>query len=191
MSQIEVKANFTVDEAGVVEGIAWPFGSPDRVGDLIEKGAFATAVAPIPMLAFHEQRETVGVWDSIMDSDAGLQVKGRLLIKDLPRAREVRAMIRERALSGLSIGFSTTKAAPGPGVRGRAISALKLLGISVVAVPAHLGARISGIIEAIEMLDDQDAAANAVAALIRMANELAANIVNDLGSINLPEGGAA
>ena len=44
MSKIEVKANFTVDEAGQIEGLAWPFGSPDRVGDMIEKGAFATAM---------------------------------------------------------------------------------------------------------------------------------------------------
>jgi HK97 family phage major capsid protein len=71
-----------------------------------------------------------------------LQVKGRLLIEDLPRAREVRAMIREKALSGLSIGFSTTKAAPRRG-GGRTISALELLEISVVAVPAHPGARIT------------------------------------------------
>lgn len=143
MSQIEFKANFTVDEAGVVEGIAWPFGSPDRVGDVIEKGAFAQALPPIPMLAFHEQRETVGVWDEITETPEGLQVKGRLLIEDLPRAREVRAMIRERALSGLSIGFSTTKAAPRKGTRGRSISGLELLEISVVAVPAHPGARIT------------------------------------------------
>lgn len=143
MSQIEVKASFTVDEAGVVEGIAWPFGTPDRVGDLIEKGAFASALPPIPMLAFHEQRETVGVWDEITEREDGLHVKGRLLIEDLPRAREVRAMIRERALSGLSIGFATTKAAPRRGARGRTISGLDLLEISVVAVPAHPGARIT------------------------------------------------
>ncbi|TJZ93852.1 phage major capsid protein [Paracoccus gahaiensis] len=142
MSQIEVKANFTVDEAGVIEGIAWPFGSPDRVGDLIELGAFAKAMPPIPMLAFHEQRETVGVWDSIEERPDGLHVKGRLLIEDLPRAREVRAMIRERALSGLSIGFASTKAAPRRG-GGRTISALDLLEISVVAVGAHPGARIT------------------------------------------------
>ncbi|MFN4101498.1 MAG: HK97 family phage prohead protease, partial [Pararhodobacter sp.] len=127
----------------MVEGIAWPFGSPDRVGDLIEKGAFAKALPPIPMLAFHEQRETVGVWDEITETPEGLRVKGRLLIEDLPRAREVRAMIRERALSGLSIGFATTKSAPRRGTRGRTIAALDLLEISVVAVPSHPGARIT------------------------------------------------
>lgn len=147
MSKIEVKANFTVDEAGHIEGLAWPFGSPDRVGDMIEKGAFATAKAPIPMLAFHEQREAVGVWDEIIETDAGLQVKGRLLIADLPRAREVHALIRERALSGLSIGFASTKAMPRRGTRGRTISALDLLEISVVAVGAHPGARITSVKE--------------------------------------------
>ena len=143
MSCIEVKANLTVDDAGVVEGIAWPFGSPDAVGDIIVKGAFATAAAPIPMLAFHDQREVVGVWEDITETPEGLKVKGRLLIDDLPRAREVRAMIRARAASGLSIGFSNTKSLPRRGTRGRTISGLDLLEISVVAVPSHPGARIT------------------------------------------------
>lgn len=142
MSQIEVKANLTVDEAGHVEGIAWPFGSPDAVGDIIVKGAFASAAAPIPMLAFHDQREVVGVWEEIAETPEGLKVKGRLLIDDLPRAREVRAMIRARAASGLSIGFAGANAMPRRGTRGRTISALNLMEISVVAIPSHPGARI-------------------------------------------------
>ncbi|WP_444665769.1 phage major capsid protein [Cereibacter changlensis] len=141
--RIEIKAALTVDDAGAITGIAWPFGSPDRVGDVIEKGAFATAMLPLPMLWAHDQGQVVGVWDQIAETDAGLTVKGRLLVEDVARAREVRAMIHAGAVSGLSIGFVTKTASPR--ARGRTITALDLHEISVVAVPCHPGAQITSI----------------------------------------------
>jgi hypothetical protein len=85
----------------------------------------------------------IGVWDEIAETADALTVKGRLLVEDVERAREVRAMIRAGAVSGLSIGF-VTKAAT-PRARGRTITALDLHEISVVAVPAHPGAQITSI----------------------------------------------
>lgn len=152
MSQIEFKAAITVDDSGTVEGIAWPFGAPDRVGDVIEKGAFAKSLPPIPMLAFHDQRDAVGVWDEITEGEDGLHVKGRLLVEGVTRARELQALIRAKAVGGLSIGFTTKKAAPRAG-GGRNIAALELLEISLVAVPAHPGARITSSKE-LAMTDD-------------------------------------
>lgn len=152
MSKIEVKAQFTVDEAGMVEGIAWPFGTPDRVGDVIERGAFSKALPPLPMLASHDRKDTVGVWDEIIETDQGLTVKGRLLVNDVQRAAEVRSLIQAGALRGLSIGFASRKAMPRRG-GGRTISDLELLEISVVAVPAHSGARITSAKEH-DMSDD-------------------------------------
>lgn len=142
MDKLEFKAALTVTDEGAIEGIAWPFGSPDRVGDVIEKGAFATARTPLPVLFAHDQAQAVGVWDSIVETDEGLQVKGRLLIDDVARAREVRALVREGAVGGLSIGFTTKQAVTRKG-GGRTITALDLVEISVVSVPAHPGARIT------------------------------------------------
>lgn len=142
MDKIEVKADFQVDEAGAISGIAWPFGSQDRVGDVIERGAFSKSLPPLPMLDSHDQKSTVGVWDEITETDEGLSVKGRLLVNDVARASEVRALVQAGALRGLSIGFASRKALPRKG-GGRTISELELLEISVVAVPAHPGARIT------------------------------------------------
>ena len=142
MSKIECKAQFSVDDSGAVEGLAWPFGTPDRVGDVIEKGAFAKALPPLPMLAGHDQTQAVGVWEEITETSEGLSVKGRLLVNDVQRAAEVRSLIKAGALRGLSIGFASRKALPRKG-GGRTISDLELLEISVVAVPAHPGARIT------------------------------------------------
>ena len=142
MSRIECKAQLTVDEAGTVTGIAWPFGSPDRVGDVIMPGAFKKALPPLPMLAGHDQTQTVGVWEEITETAEGLVVKGRLLINEVQRAAEVRSLIQAGAQRGLSIGFASRKALPRKG-GGRTISDLELLEISVVSVPCHPHARIT------------------------------------------------
>lgn len=141
MERIECKAQFTVDDAGAISGIAWPFSGPDRVGDVIERGAFK-ALPPLPMLDTHDQAKAVGVWEEIIETAEGLAVKGRLLIEDVERAREVRALVRAGAMRGLSIGFASKKAAPRKG-GGRTIAELDLMKISICAVPAHPGARIT------------------------------------------------
>lgn len=140
--RIEIKAQISVTDEGEITGLAWPFGAPDRMGDLIEKGAFA-APATLPMLFAHDQAQVIGVWNEIAEAPEGLIVKGKLLIEDVARAREVRAMIRAGAVSGLSIGFITKAAKPRP--RGRTITSLDLHEISIVAVPMHPDAQITSI----------------------------------------------
>lgn len=140
--RIEIKAALTVSDAGEITGLAWPFGSADRVGDVIAKGAFS-GPATVPMLFAHDHGQVVGVWDEIAETAEGLTVKGKLLVDDVERAREVRAMIRAGAIGGLSIGF-VTKDAQRAG-RGRKITALELYEVSIVAVPCHPGAKITSL----------------------------------------------
>ena len=140
--RIEIKAQLTATETGEITGTAWPFGSADRVGDVIEKGAFDQP-ASLPMLFAHDQAQVIGLWESVTETPEGLTVKGRLLVDEVERAREVRAMIRAGAVSGLSIGFVTKDATRHP--KGRTIKALALHEISVVAVPCHPGAQITSL----------------------------------------------
>lgn len=140
--RLEIKATLSVSDEGEITGIAWPFGTPDRVGDVIEKGAFSMP-ASLPMLFGHDQTQVIGVWDEISESEQGLIVKGRVLSDDIARAKEVRAMVKAGAVSGLSIGFVTTKATRN--TKGRNITALDLHEISVVAVPCHPGAQITSL----------------------------------------------
>lgn len=143
MDRLELKATIAVDDAGAITGTAWPFGSPDRVGDVIEKGAFASARPPVPMLFGHDPNDPVGAWTDLFEEADGFKVKGRLLVDDVARAREVRALVQAGAVSGLSIGFTTRKAAPRRG-GGRTISALDLVEVSLVSIPMHPGARVTG-----------------------------------------------
>lgn len=185
MDKLELKAAFSVSDAGEITGMAWPFGSPDRVGDVIEKGAFA-APGHLPMLFAHDQAQAVGVWDSIEETAEGLQVKGRLLINEVARAREVRALIREKAVTGLSIGFVSRKAKTRP-TGGRTITALDLHEISIVAVPCHPGATITSmkaasdgpapITKGNQMENEQPASAPEIAELEKKADGATAAVV--------------
>lgn len=147
LDRIEFKAAFTADDAGLVEGMAWDFSSADRVGDVIEPAAFASAIGKsLPMLFAHDQAQVVGTWDAVTVEADGLKVKGRLLVDDVARAKEVRALVRAKSVTGLSVGFLTKKAAPRKG-GGRTISDLDLMEVSLVAIPAHPGAQISSVKE--------------------------------------------
>ncbi|MGF7160326.1 HK97 family phage prohead protease [Rhodoligotrophos appendicifer] len=141
MNRLEFKADLSTDDAGAITGLAWPFGSADHIGDMIEKGAF-TGPAKIPMLFGHDPKQPIGVWESATETNTGLEVRGRLLVDDVARAREVHALVKAGALSGLSIGFRTKKAITRKG-GGRTIQLLELAEISLVTIPMHPGAKVT------------------------------------------------
>lgn len=198
-NRIEIKAALTVTDEGEITGIAWPFGSADRVGDVIEKGAI-TAPDSLPMLFAHDQAQVIGVWDHIAETDEGLTVKGRLLVDDVERAREVRAMIQSKAVSGLSIGFVTKQAKRN--AKGRTITAAHLHEISVVAVPCHPGAQITSIksddapkketpMENEDLIDDQNepqTPANEPQIDIKAFDEIKARLDKIEAKANRPQG---
>lgn len=140
MDNLELKASLAIDDAGAITGNAWPFGSPDSVGDIILKGAFGSIMPDLPILYQHNPADLVGTWTEAKETAEGLTVKGQLHI-DHPRARSIRTMLRSGLIGGLSIGFRT-KFATKQG-RNRIISALDLAEISLVRDPAHPRARIT------------------------------------------------
>ena len=161
---VECKASISVSDAGAIAGVAWPFGSADRLGDMIEPGAFKSAQPPVPMLFAHDPADPVGAWDAIVEKSDGLHVAGHLLVDDVARAREVRALVKAGAVTGLSIGFVTKKAVARKG-GGRTIKALELAEISLVSIPMHPGARVTGAKSAAAAIALADAINRAAAAL--------------------------
>jgi len=144
MERLEFKASVTAGLEGRIEGLASVFGALDRGGDIVSKGAFAAAAAPIPMLDSHHIDTPIGVWDEITETAEGLAVKGRLLVDDVPRAAEVLALIEAGAMRGLSIGYIAKKSARRAN-GARDLLAVDLVEISVVAVPMCAGATISAV----------------------------------------------
>lgn len=141
MERLELKSNLAVDDKGTISGAAWLWGTPDRVGDIITKGAVSVVTDDLPMLFKHDVGQPIGLWNEVKQTDAGLEVKGRLFVQESDRAKAVRGMIQSGLVSGLSIGFRTKEASR----RGsnRVISALDLVEISVVPNPSHPRARIT------------------------------------------------
>jgi HK97 family phage prohead protease len=166
MDKLEVKAQLAAGDDGAITAIAWPFGVADRVGDMIEPGAFKGVNLPMPMLFGHDKNDPVGVWEAAEEKADGLHLTGRLLVNDVARAREVHALVKSGAVRGVSIGFITRKAAP-RGRGGRTISSLELLETSLVALPMHPGARVTSAKSAIAALGIADAINRATAHLSR------------------------
>lgn len=139
LERIEIKTALGLNDAGTITGLAWPFGSADRVGDMIEKGAFNVS-GPIPMLYEHDPAQTVGVWSGATETEAGLEVLGEVF-GGMKRAQDVRGLVRKGLIGGLSIGFRTNTSFVRSG-GGRTITSLDLAEISLVRNPMHSGARV-------------------------------------------------
>jgi len=151
MDRLFVETKFLTDEAGAISGIAWKFDQPDRIGDVIEKGAFADTPLPLPMLFGHDQNEPIGTWDIMAEKSDGLHIEGKMLVDDVVRAREVSALVKAGSITGISIGFITKKANARPG-GGRTIKQLEMLEVSLVTLPMHPGAKITSAKSAVEAI---------------------------------------
>lgn len=152
MDRLFIETKVAASDEGTVTGLAWKFGTPDRIGDVILPGAFSKAVMPIPMLFGHDLSDPVGTWDSATEKSDGLHLAGKMLISDVVRAKEVFALVKSGAARGLSIGFITKKAKSLPG-GGREISDLELLEASIVTIPMHASARVRSAKSAVEALN--------------------------------------
>lgn len=142
MDRLEVKAEIEIDDAGTVTGLAWPW-SPDQVGDEIERGAFSFPAA-LPIVIEHNERDVVGVWESLTETDAGLEVKGRLFVEGIKPAREARTRLQTNQMKGLSIGFSWKECEQLPS-GGRRFKSVHITEISLCRRPVHPGARVTAI----------------------------------------------
>lgn len=100
-----------LDEAGYIEGMAAAYGNVDYGNDRILPGAARKSLAgrsSIPMLLYHDQRRPVGKWGKLTDTDTGLLVEGKISTKTRDGG-EAYELVKDGALSALSIGYNATK----------------------------------------------------------------------------------
>ena len=104
---MEIKS---LNEKGEIEGYASVFGNLDRNGDIVERGAFKKTIEEFsagkkPKLLWqHDTAEPIGIIDELFEDDHGLFVKAHLLM-DLPKAKEVYLLLKNKALDSFSIGY--------------------------------------------------------------------------------------
>jgi hypothetical protein len=93
------------------------------------------------MLWSHSPSEVIGKWTSLRETGDGLEVRGKLTLA-VAKAAEAWALIKDNAISGLSIGYRTIRAAKGKDGT-RILHEVDLFEVSIVGMPAAGAARIT------------------------------------------------
>ncbi|MFG6083912.1 HK97 family phage prohead protease [Paracoccus litorisediminis] len=144
--ELEIK-NLT--DEGVIEGYASIFNNVDAGGDKVVPGAFVESLAKarqvgrtVKMLWHHDPSQPIGIWEDLAEDGKGLRGRGRLVM-EVPKAREVHALMKAGAVGGLSIGYRTIKAEPEGNVR--LLKQVELFEVSPVTFPMNDRAKISSV----------------------------------------------
>ncbi len=148
MKYLETIKIKSFSEKGEIEGYASVFDEIDSYGDIVVKNAFSQAISDtkkgnMPKLLWqHDISSPIGVINEISEDEHGLFVKAQLLL-DLPKAKEIYTLLKNKAIDGFSIGYR---------IRNQYIkndhnylTDLELLEISIVTFPACKSATIENI----------------------------------------------
>lgn len=138
-----------LSEDGTFEGYGSIFGNVDSYGEKVMPGAFVASLAKhrregssVLMLWQHNPSEPIGIWEDLAEDSKGLWGKGRLIL-EVQKARETHALMKAKAIGGLSIGYREVKVTPEGNVRN--LEELDLREISPVSFPANRRARIEAV----------------------------------------------
>lgn len=142
----------SIDERGVFEGYGSVFGVEDHYREVVERGAFAKTLARwrakgrMPALLWqHDRDKPIGVYEDMTEDEHGLAVRGRLLIDEVPLAREAWALVKAGAIGGLSIGYRTERAEFDDRRGVLLLKELDLWETSLVTFPANEAATVTSI----------------------------------------------
>ena len=145
----EIKA---VSDDGLFSGYASVFDNVDSYGDIVRKGAFVESIGEWeakgkmpPILWNHDPSDPIGVYTKMQEDDKGLFVEGRLLIDDVPRARQTHALMKAGAIDGLSIGYKIKEYSFDVENDIRELLKLNLGEVSIVTFPANPETRIEAV----------------------------------------------
>lgn len=145
---LQIKA---AGEDGVVEGYGSMFGVRDSYDDIIAPGAFEQTLAAhkaagtMPaMLWQHGADRPIGIWTDMVEDEKGLKITGQLAMETV-LGREAHALLKMRALNGLSIGFMSKQWTYDRSTDVRTITEIDLWEVSLVTFPANQAARVTNV----------------------------------------------
>lgn len=148
MSKLKTKAiDFNVkaiDDDGFFSGYCSVFDVEDSYGDVVKAGAYTDTIKAWadkgkmpPILWQHNRSDVIGVWTKLTEDEKGLYGEGRLLVKDVAKAREAHALMKAGAIDGLSIGYRVQKWSYNEDDDMLELLAIDLKEVSVVTFPAN------------------------------------------------------
>lgn len=147
---LEFDANFKAvgdEDSGEFEGYGSVFGVIDSYNEVVDKGAFADSLAKngLPKLLLQHSTWMVGgIYLEAREDERGLYVKGQLNLK-VNAAREAYELLKQGALTGLSIGFRTLEEEINRETGITHLKRVKLYEVSIVTFPANEAATISAV----------------------------------------------
>lgn len=128
------------------------FGEVDSQNEVVAPGAFTDSLREItakgrkvPALWQHRSDQPIGIYDSLIETGTGLELKGRLLTKSVALAAEAFALMQAGAVTGLSIGYRVRESTRDEQTGVITLTKLDLLEISVVTFPANDLARVDAV----------------------------------------------
>ena len=145
----EIKA---VSDDGLFSGYASVFDNVDSYGDIVRKGAFVESISEWeakgkmpPILWNHDPSDPIGIYTKMQEDDKGLFVEGRLLIDDVPRAKQTHALMKAGVIDGLSIGYRVKEYLYNVDEEVTDLIKLSLREVSIVTFPANPETRIEAV----------------------------------------------
>jgi len=139
-------------ETGRFSGLAAVYGNVDLGKDVIEPGAFTKTLqehsGEFPILWQHESKTPIGL-GTFTDTPKGLQVEGQLTM-EVGKAAEAYALMRDKVVRGLSIGYDAVEAPVKDGIRH--LRAIRLWETSIVTFPMNELALVEGVKNAADFL---------------------------------------
>ena len=142
----------SVSDDGLFSGYASVFDNVDSYGDIVRKGAFVESISEWeakgkmpPILWNHDPSDPIGVYTKMQEDDKGLFVEGRLLIDDVPRAKQTHALMKAGVIDGLSIGYRVKEYLYNVDEEVTDLIKLSLREVSIVTFPANPETRIEAV----------------------------------------------
>jgi len=157
----EFKAS-AVDSSGFFAGHAATFNTPDMSGDIILPSAFdatlaqAKARGQLPALLWsHDSRSPIGRLTTLREDRIGLYAEAQLTL-EAQAAKEAYALVKDGAVSGLSIGYNLPE--NGAEYRGsnRLLKQIDLLEVSLVSIPMHPDSRVTSVKSLMDCGDERE-----------------------------------
>lgn len=131
--------DFTIKAASPTGSFTAVASAPtiDRDGEVLDAGCFEPLPASIPVHAFHDFKDPVGRARPFYQGTE-LMVEGTFATTD--RAQEIRALVLDKTIGHVSVGFLTINATDVQGTRH--ITQAELLEVSLVSIPSNREAAV-------------------------------------------------
>ena len=146
---LEVKE---VSDAGEFSGYASVYDVIDAYREVVAPGAFSNSLRKWgtksrlpPVLWQHRSGEPVGPFTLMREDEKGLYVEGLLLVDEVQKAREARALMKAKAVTGMSIGFNVVVEEYNSKEKLLTLKEIDLWEVSIVTFPANEAAQIEAV----------------------------------------------